>query len=193
MPASALMPCCRNPRECAVAKEALLGAKDEKLGRNPHECAVAKGSTRTAERQVRRRNPRECAVAKAHVLVLMQPFESSQPARMRCGKVDVASPAERRYKVATRANALWQSSGWAVFSDCRLWSQPARMRCGKGRDATVDVQPQRRNPHECAEAKHVLVRGQPSSFVATRTNALRQSKDGAASRIIPLSQPARMR
>ncbi len=50
---------------------------------------------------------------------------------MRCGKVDVASPAERRYKVATRANALWQSSGWAVFSDCRLWSQPARMRCGK--------------------------------------------------------------
>ena len=35
------------------------------------------------------------------------------------------------FHVATRANALWQSSGWAVFSDCRLWSQPARMRCGK--------------------------------------------------------------
>ena len=55
----------RNPRECAVAKLAVLVYPYAGNGRNPHECAVAKVQDAKNTSHVVRRNPHECAVAKS--------------------------------------------------------------------------------------------------------------------------------
>ena len=58
----------------------------------------------------------------------------SQPARMRCGKVQWFITNFIITHVATRANALWQRATWSASALLAL----------------------RRNPHECAVAKDAL-------------------------------------
>ena len=55
---------CRNPRECAVAKNEHYINPALTNGRNPRECAVAKCAALSTTRAQISRNPRECAVAK---------------------------------------------------------------------------------------------------------------------------------
>ena len=77
----------------------------------------------------------------------------SQPARMRCGKESPYLKALAFCMVATRTNALWQRATLRAASAAET-SQPARMRCGKVIHMCYTIVTVRgRNPHECAVAK----------------------------------------
>ena len=161
--------------------------------RNPHECAVAKTVFYPLAETQTGRNPHECAVAKPIIYSLFIV-----------------------YLVATRTNALWQSS-YANAKPKNLASQPARMRCGKVltsareyRQSTVatrtnalwqSLYKQReytktggRNPHECAVAKKLCklvctarLRRNPHECAVAKWTVRRIAViDGR-------SQPARMR
>ena len=138
----ARMRCGKDARQCKVTAFAR---------RNPHECAVAKQQPQFHIGRIVGRNPHECAVAKALSRLCSRFQLKSQPARMRCGKgscgglpnsVTCRNPREcavakaqverigLKDRVATRANALWQSIRQSMVST-GAESQPARMRCGK--------------------------------------------------------------
>ena len=91
MPASALMPCCRNPRECTVAKMKLVS-------RCNHGCVA----TRTnALWQMK-----HCSAQRMKSLVATRTNALWQRAPL--------APLSGRSGVATRANALWQSRAIVV-------------------------------------------------------------------------------
>ena len=119
----------------------------------------------------------------------------SQPARMRCGKLRYTDGADLSHSrnphecavanhsssifdssisVATRTNALWQSTEYSAY-----WygagSQPARMRCGKEAQLAAPAE-----KILVATRANALWQSSPCLFipmrvmVATRTNALWQ-------------------
>ena len=75
--------------------------------------------------------PARMRCGKDHSSSFASPFEQSQPARMRCGKGFCARIGGACAAVATRTNALWQSISIKLSKAPRLG----------------------RNPHECAVAK----------------------------------------
>ena len=100
----------RNPHECAVAKTGDVKFEKNRISSQPARMRCGKASTDVSFSTARmRRNPHECAVAKQHIdaalqavygvatrtnalwqrWVAIQIFSvvTSQPARMRCGKV----------------------------------------------------------------------------------------------------------
>ena len=172
--AATAYPSCRNPHECAVAKnparvQAVLihvatrtnalwqssrccRNRDKPDRRNPHECAVAKKRLHEYQYMSECRNPHECAVAKDRPRLL----NAETIVATRTNALWQSSFLFLSVKVicvATRTNALWQS---VINPRCvhGLSSQPARMRCGKVllRLSFCSSLP-RRNPHECAVAK----------------------------------------
>ena len=141
---------------------------------------------------------------------------SSQPARMRCGKVCCRTARKRKF--LSQPARMRCGKVWVLVDFLQAFlSQPARMRCGKGyscweMDCRGSVATRTnalwqrislfegvsllygRNPHECAVAKGDFARSVSRRDVATRTNALWQSdtyvlyySHGKG------SQPARMR
>ena len=104
--------CCRgessrNPHECAVAKKCGDSCIDAGQRRNPHECAVAKKG-HVPNARVSNVATRTNALWQRLPSFLLLSFLSSQPARMRCGKVNLRGFKRLHEYVATRTNALWQ-------------------------------------------------------------------------------------
>ena len=100
--------CCRNPRECAVAKHKTAKLSLSAACRNPRECAVAKLSGFYRHPCALRRNPRECAVAKSYHAFACVHRPSRNPRECAVAKGQPVLP-DQRIRVATRTNALWQS------------------------------------------------------------------------------------
>ena len=97
----------RNPHECAVAKKCGDSCIDAGQRRNPHECAVAKKG-HVPNARVSNVATRTNALWQRLPSFLLLSFLSSQPARMRCGKVNLRGFKRLHEYVATRTNALWQ-------------------------------------------------------------------------------------
>ena len=124
-----------------------------------------------------RRNPHECAVAKSMLQAPQNGDTKSQPARMRCGKVQdgqyfriVGSGRNPRECAVAKGVCL-----------CRLLEgcsrNPRECAVAKGSELRRLIGRTCRNPHECAVAKIVPpCAAEKGRSVATRANALRQSQ-----------------
>ena len=165
----------RNPHECAVAKKQsfkrelrflvatrtnalwqsswVLWSLHIKARRNPHECAVAKRIILYHTMGSSSRNPHECAVAKSMCSLCVFCFRPSQPARMRCGKVEVFCLVRVAFRVATRTNALWQRPAHSGALQCAHRRNPHECAVAKNSHFQQPFYRDCRNPRECAVAK----------------------------------------
>ena len=96
------------PARMRCGKGDAFKLKRDEIGRNPHECAVAKLSACDLFYRFLSRNPHECAVAKAYcstngIVPTLVATRTNALWQSSCG-----SGGPKSKKVATRTNALWQ-------------------------------------------------------------------------------------